>query len=232
MVDPTASTTAALALGDALAIALLDARGFKAEDFARSHPGGALGRRLLTHVSDVMRAGDAVPRVQEDTPLSQASLLKPVLFVPRSMPALDLLIRMQTTRTHLALVIDEYGGVAGLVTDGVTRDIAGVLGTDLPVWCQGAAAPPSVAGLTFVAWQQPIGCGGVAVFPLWFIQAVGVILLPAAIVGCFQAIANAERLLPTSRTHWFAPADHDLHAQHPDRLARHLIDAIDDGFFA
>ena len=60
---PTASTTAQLAMGDALAVALLDARGFKAEDFARSHPGGALGRKLLTHVSDVMRAGDAVPRV-------------------------------------------------------------------------------------------------------------------------------------------------------------------------
>ena len=56
---PTASTTAQLALGDALAVALLDARGFKAEDFARSHPGGALGRKLLTHVSDVMRSGDA-----------------------------------------------------------------------------------------------------------------------------------------------------------------------------
>ncbi len=56
-------------------------------------------------------------------------------------------------------------GVAALVTDGVVRDLAGVLGTGLPVWCQGAAAPPSVAGLTFVGWQEPIGCGGVAVFP-------------------------------------------------------------------
>ena len=56
-------------------------------------------------------------------------------------------------------------GVAGLVTDGVVRDVAGVLGTGLPVWCQGTAAPASVAGLTFVGWQEPIGCGGVAVFP-------------------------------------------------------------------
>jgi regulator of RNase E activity RraA len=56
-------------------------------------------------------------------------------------------------------------GVAALVTDGVVRDMAGVRGTGLPVWCRGTAAPPSVAGLTFVAWQQPIGCGGVAVFP-------------------------------------------------------------------
>lgn len=71
---PTASTTAALALGDALAVALLDARGFAAEDFARSHPGGALGRRLLTHVSDVMRPLKAVPQVAADAPLTQALL--------------------------------------------------------------------------------------------------------------------------------------------------------------
>ena len=71
---PTASTTAALALGDALAVALLDARGFAAEDFARSHPGGALGRRLLTHVGDVMRPAAAVPRVPADAPLTQALL--------------------------------------------------------------------------------------------------------------------------------------------------------------
>src|SRR5690606_5619319 len=56
-------------------------------------------------------------------------------------------------------------GVAGLVTDGVVRDLTGVLGTGLPVWARGAAAPPSVAGLTFAGWQQPVGCGGVAVMP-------------------------------------------------------------------
>ncbi|MER2551897.1 MAG: KpsF/GutQ family sugar-phosphate isomerase [Thauera sp.] len=71
---PTASTTAALALGDALAVALLDARGFAAEDFARSHPGGSLGRRLLTHVGDVMRPAHAVPRVPADALLTQALL--------------------------------------------------------------------------------------------------------------------------------------------------------------
>ncbi|MEO8600695.1 MAG: KpsF/GutQ family sugar-phosphate isomerase, partial [bacterium] len=71
---PTASTTATLALGDALAVALLDARGFRAEDFARSHPGGALGRRLLTHVRDVMRSGDAIPAVTTDATLSVALL--------------------------------------------------------------------------------------------------------------------------------------------------------------
>jgi arabinose-5-phosphate isomerase len=71
---PTASTTATLALGDALAVALLDARGFREEDFARSHPGGALGRRLLTHVYDVMRRGDAVPAVRSNVSLSEALL--------------------------------------------------------------------------------------------------------------------------------------------------------------
>jgi regulator of RNase E activity RraA len=80
--------------------------------------------------------------------------------------------------------------VAALVTDGVVRDAEGVLGTGLPVWCRGTAAPPSVAGLTFVAWQQPIGCGGVAVFPDDWIVADGdgAVLVPAAIA---QAIAEA-----------------------------------------
>ena len=74
--------------------------------------------------------------------------------------------------------------VAGLVTDGVVRDLAGVLSTGLPVWCQGGAAPPSVAGLTFVAWQQPIGCGGVAVFPDDIIVADddGAVVIPQALL--------------------------------------------------
>jgi arabinose-5-phosphate isomerase len=71
---PTASTTVTLALGDALAVALLDAHGFREDDFARSHPGGALGRRLLTHVRDVMRSGEAIPAVTPDTPLTRALL--------------------------------------------------------------------------------------------------------------------------------------------------------------
>lgn len=74
--------------------------------------------------------------------------------------------------------------VAGLVTDGVMRDAAGVLGTGLPVWCDGIAAPPSVAGLTFVGWQQPIACGGVAVFPDDIIVADddGAVVIPAALL--------------------------------------------------
>lgn len=73
-------------------------------------------------------------------------------------------------------------GVRAMVTDGVVRDLAGVLGTGLPVWCSGAAAPPSVAGLTFVDWQQPVACGGVAVFPDDVIVADqdGAVLIPQA----------------------------------------------------
>jgi regulator of RNase E activity RraA len=73
-------------------------------------------------------------------------------------------------------------GVSALVTDGVIRDVSGVLGVDLPVWCQGVAAPPSVAGLTFVGWEQPIGCGGVAVFPGDVVVADhdGAVVIPAA----------------------------------------------------
>ena len=75
-------------------------------------------------------------------------------------------------------------GVAALVTDGVVRDVAGVLDTGLPVWCQGAAAPPSVAGLTFVNWQEPIACGGVAVFPddVVVVDDDGAVLIPAGSV--------------------------------------------------
>lgn len=75
-------------------------------------------------------------------------------------------------------------GVAALVTDGVVRDLAGVLGTGLPIWCQGEAAPPSVAGLTFVDWGRPIGCGGVAVMPDDVIVADrdGAVLIPAALL--------------------------------------------------
>jgi len=100
---PTASTTAQLALGDALAVALLDARGFRAEDFARSHPGGALGRKLLTHVSDVMRTGDAIPRVSPDASFS------------------DLMREMSGKGLGAAAVVDADGQVLGIFTDGDLR---------------------------------------------------------------------------------------------------------------
>jgi arabinose-5-phosphate isomerase len=100
---PTASTTAQLALGDALAVALLDARGFKAEDFARSHPGGSLGRRLLTHVSDVMRAGENTPSVHPE-----ASLM-------------ELMREMSHKGLGASAVVDAEQRVLGIFTDGDLR---------------------------------------------------------------------------------------------------------------
>ncbi len=85
-------------------------------------------------------------------------------------------------------------GVAALVTDGVVRDLAGVLATGLPVWCQGAAAPPSVAGLTFVNWQEPIGCGGVAVFPgdVVVVDQDGAVVIPQALLDEVLAAAPEQ----------------------------------------
>ncbi len=87
-------------------------------------------------------------------------------------------------------------GVAGLVTDGVVRDVAGVHHTELPVWCHGAAAPASIASLTFVAWQQPIGCGGVAVLPEDVIvcDEDGCVVIPQAMLGeVVEAAVEQER---------------------------------------
>jgi len=100
---PTASSTATLAMGDALAVALLEARGFSAEDFARSHPGGRLGRRLLLHIAEIMHTGDDVPRVELDATLSQAL--------------------MEMTRTSLGMtaVVAADDSVAGIFTDGDLR---------------------------------------------------------------------------------------------------------------
>ena len=109
---PTASTIAQMALGDALAVALLDARGFRAEDFARSHPGGSLGRKLLTHVSDVMRSGDSVPRVAPDATFS------------------ELMREMSAKGLGAAAVVDAEGQVLGIFTDGDLRRLI-ELGKDL-----------------------------------------------------------------------------------------------------
>ncbi|WP_312302532.1 KpsF/GutQ family sugar-phosphate isomerase [Pulveribacter sp.] len=117
---PTASTTAQLAMGDALAVALLDARGFRPEDFARSHPGGALGRRLLTHVRDVMRAGADVPRVPPQASFS------------------ELMREMSAKGLGAAAVVDEDGRPLGIFTDGDLRrrieagaELRGVLARDV-----------------------------------------------------------------------------------------------------
>lgn len=90
-------------------------------------------------------------------------------------------------------------GVAALVTDGVMRDIAGVLDTGLPVWCRGAAAPPSVAGLTFVAWQQPVACGGVAVFPddVIVVDQDGAVVIPKALLADVVKAADEQEQIET-----------------------------------
>jgi arabinose-5-phosphate isomerase len=100
---PTASTTAQLALGDALAVALLDARGFREADFARSHPGGALGRKLLTHVKDIMRSGEAVPRVVPETTFTA------------------MMQEMSAKGLGATAVVDDAGRPAGIFTDGDLR---------------------------------------------------------------------------------------------------------------
>jgi regulator of RNase E activity RraA len=88
-------------------------------------------------------------------------------------------------------------GVAALVTDGVVRDVAGVRETGFPVWCQGIASPPSVAGLTFVNWQEPIGCGGVAVFPddIMVADGDGAVVIPAALIDVVLELAPEQERL-------------------------------------
>jgi len=109
---PTASTTAQMALGDALAVALLDARGFREEDFARSHPGGSLGRKLLMHVADLMHSGEAVPRVDLGA------------RVP------EMLREMTSKGFGFTAITDAAGGIAGIFTDGDLRRLIET-GTDL-----------------------------------------------------------------------------------------------------
>jgi arabinose-5-phosphate isomerase len=112
---PTSSTTVSLAMGDALAVALLEARGFTADDFARSHPAGALGRRLLLHITDVMHSGDEVPRVGAEASVSEA------------------LAEMSRKRLGMTAIVDEDGRLLGLYTDGDLRRTLDDHGVDLRV---------------------------------------------------------------------------------------------------
>ena len=112
---PTSSTTAALAMGDALAVALLEARGFTADDFARSHPAGALGRRLLLHIADIMHRGDEVPRIGPDASISEA------------------LVEMSRKRLGFTAIIDDDNHLLGLYTDGDLRRTLDDAGVDLRV---------------------------------------------------------------------------------------------------
>lgn len=129
---PTASTTAQLALGDALAVALLDARGFKAEDFARSHPGGALGRKLLTHVSDVMRVGDLVPHVGPKASFS------------------ELMREMSDKGLGATAIVDPEVHVLGIFTDGDLRRLV-ERGVDLRAVTAAEVMHPHPSTITFDA---------------------------------------------------------------------------------
>lgn len=110
---PTSSTTVSLAMGDALAVALLEARGFTADDFARSHPAGALGRRLLLHITDIMHSGDEVPRTAADASVSEA------------------LVEMSRKRLGMTSIVDADGRLVGLYTDGDLRRTLDDHGVDL-----------------------------------------------------------------------------------------------------
>jgi arabinose-5-phosphate isomerase len=121
---PTASTTAQMALGDALAVVLLDARGFREDDFARSHPGGSLGRKLLIHVRDLMRSGDAVPCVRPETSFS------------------NMLREMTSKGLGFTAVADDKGHVLGIFTDGDLRRLIEP-GTDLRSLCAADVMHPS-----------------------------------------------------------------------------------------
>lgn len=133
---PTASTTATMALGDALAVACLEARGFNAEDFARSHPGGALGRRLLTRVRDLMRSGPALPTVGPDTPIPEA------------------LEEMSRKGMGMVIIQDALGRPTGIFTDGDLRRLLVARGDvrQLPV-SQGMSPHPRTVSPNMLAAQ-------------------------------------------------------------------------------
>lgn len=140
---PTASTTATLAMGDALAIALLQARGFKEEDFAQFHPGGTLGRRLLLKVQDLMHQGTAIPQVREDA------------------PARDAILEMTSKKLGMTALVDGEGRLAGIVTDGDLRrflekgkDLAGSRACDLGSRNPKTIGPDELAARAVQAMEQ------------------------------------------------------------------------------
>jgi arabinose-5-phosphate isomerase len=160
---PTASTTAQLALGDALAVVLLEARGFKPEDFARSHPGGSLGRRLLTHVRDVMRSGDAVPAVGPATAFS------------------DLMREMSAKGLGAAAIVDAQRRVLGIFTDGdLRRKIEG--GIDLRSLTAEAVMTPSPATIG----DQLLAAEAVALMEARRITTVLVVDAQGVLVGALN----------------------------------------------
>src|SRR5450755_1531283 len=163
-------------------------------------PIGAAGGRRVAGRAFTLRFVPA--REDLATPASWGSPISTRAAI-EAMPAGAIAVVDAMGTTHAGIFGDilcarmKKRGVAALVSDGVVRDLAGVLGTGLPVWCRGTAAPASVTGLTFVGWQEPIGCGGVAVMPNDVVVADGdgAVVIPAALVGDVVAAAvEQERL--------------------------------------
>jgi arabinose-5-phosphate isomerase len=160
---PTASTTATLAMGDALAVAMLEARGFTEEDFARSHPGGSLGRRLLLHVADIMRTGDDLPAVGPDTPLSAG------------------LLEMSRKGLGMTAIVDDARRVIGVFTDG---DLRRVLDRQLDV--HATSMREVMTAKCKVARPRMLAVEAVHLMETHFITALPVVDDAGALVGALN----------------------------------------------
>lgn len=164
---PTSSTTAALVMGDALAVALLEARGFTAEDFARSHPGGRLGKRLLVHVRDIMHTGDAIPQIRPDATLQQA------------------ILEMTRKKLGMTAITDEDSKVLGIFTDGDLRRAFEK--------SQNLQAQPIAAVMT--RSYRSIAPNDLAVEALNLMQAHAITVLPVVQTGRITGIIHMHDLL-------------------------------------
>jgi len=160
---PTASTTATLAMGDALAVALLDARGFTEQDFARSHPGGILGRRLVLHVEDVMRKGNDLPRVNAETPLGEG------------------LLEMSRKGLGMTVIVDGNDHVLGVFTDGdLRRALDGQLDVHSAVMSDVMTSHPKTIG------PRELAAEGAHLMELFRITVLPVVDASGKLVGAFN----------------------------------------------
>ena len=165
---PTASTTATLAMGDALAVAVLEARGFTRADFARSHPGGALGRKLLLHVEDLMRTGDAIPRIAADAPLSAG------------------LLEMSRKGLGMTVVVDAGERILGVFTDG---DLRRALDRQIDVHA-------TVMSTVMTAGGRTIGARELAAAAVHLMEVHRVTALPVVDArGCLVGALNIHDLM-------------------------------------
>ena len=164
---PTSSTTAALVMGDALAVALLEARGFTAEDFARSHPGGRLGKRLLVHVRDIMHTGEAIPQVRPDVNLQQA------------------ILEMTRKKLGMTAITTAHGQLLGIFTDGDLRR----------AFEKGQALQERPIATFMTAHCRTIGADCLAVEALNTMQTYAITVLPVVQSGQVIGIIHMHDLL-------------------------------------